>query len=115
MNGAAIYGTRPWRQQNETAAGAWYTASPSGSVNAPPTPPPIPVLSTQASLLSRAHDMVTSIGSRGEETKLTLKVDEAYVAVRISACMRRRRRRGGLRTCASPSHMHAISKIDTAR
>ncbi len=34
MNGAAIYGTRPWREQNETAAGAWYTASPGGQVNA---------------------------------------------------------------------------------
>lgn len=34
VNGGAIYGTRPWRVQNETAAHTWYTASPSGAVNA---------------------------------------------------------------------------------
>jgi len=34
VNGPAIYGTRPWRAQNETAAATWYTESPGGSVNA---------------------------------------------------------------------------------
>lgn len=34
VNGPAIYGTRPWRLQNETAAHTWYTASPGGAVNA---------------------------------------------------------------------------------
>ena len=34
VNGAAIYGTRPWRAQNETAARTWYTAGPGGAVNA---------------------------------------------------------------------------------
>lgn len=34
VNGGAIYSTRPWREQNETAAAAWYTASPGGAVNA---------------------------------------------------------------------------------
>jgi len=32
VHGAAVYGTAPWRAQNDTAAAAWYTAAPGGAV-----------------------------------------------------------------------------------